>query len=101
MGIQVSGEFDDTNSDLYEQEEISVGITEVEAICSSTDIDERESVRIYNKGSQKVYVGPSGVTASSGEPVFKNQWIDIPIKGQSVFMITASGTANVIVTDLG
>jgi len=101
MSIQVSGEFDDTNSDLYEQEVISVGIVQVEAIGATTNIDEREFVRIYNKGTKTVYVGPTGLTVASGEPLLKKQWIEIAIKGQSVFMITDSGTVDVVVTDLG
>lgn len=101
MSISYSGEFDDTNSDLFNQENILVSTTQVEAICAGTDIDEREFVRIYNKGNSVIYVGPTGVTFSTGEPLRKNQWIEIPLKGQSIYMITQSGSANVIVTDLG
>lgn len=101
MGLKYSGEFDDTNSDIFVQEEITIGTTQVEALTTGTDIAEREIVRIYNKGNQTVYFGPTGVTSTSGEPLRKNQWIEIAIRNQSVFLITDSGTADVIVTDLG
>jgi len=101
MGISQSGEFDDTNSDLFRQAQITVGDTQVEAVVSGTDIFEREFVRIYNKGNRTIYFGPNGVTSSTGEPLLKSQWVEIAIRGQSVFMITDSSTADVIVTDIG
>lgn len=101
MSLNQSGEFDDTNSDIFEQDEITVGTTQVEAIVSGTDIDEREFVRIYNKGPQRVYFGPTGVTFNTGEPLFKNQWVEIALKGQSLFLITESSSSDVIVTDIG
>lgn len=101
MGINVAGDFNDTNSNLFEQEVISVNTTQTEAICSATDIDERQFVRIYNNSNQKVYFGPDGVTTSTGEPIFKKQFVEIAIKSQSVFLIVDNGTADVIVTDIG
>lgn len=100
-GIESSGEFDDTNSDLYEQEVINVTSTPIEAVCTGTDLFEREFVRIYNKGNSIVYFGPSGVNATTGEPLRRRQSVEIAIRGQSVFLVTSGGTADVIVTDLG
>ncbi len=101
MGVKVAGDFDDTNSVLFEQEVISVPITQVEAIASGTDIDDRQFVRVYNNGNRTIYFGPTGVTSSTGEPLLKKQWIEIALKGQSLFLISASGVGSVIVTDLG
>lgn len=101
MSINVASDFSDTNSSIYEQETLTVGTTEVEAICSSTDIDERQFVRIYNNSNKKIYFGPSGVTSSTGEPLFKKQAVTLALKGQSVYMVVDSGTGDVIVTDIG
>lgn len=101
MTIEYSGEFDDTNSDLFSQDSITVNTSQTEAIVSGTDIYEREFVRIYNNGPQTVYIGPSGVTSSTGEPLRRRQWIEYALRGQSIFMITASGSSTVIVTDIG
>lgn len=104
-----SSEFSDTNSELFDQKEISVTDSGVEAITDQTSTDGRECrqfVRIFNNGPDRVYFGPSGVTApggaNPGEPLAKRQWVEIAVRDQEVHLITDTGdTADVIVTDLG
>ena len=101
MGINVASDFSDTNDTLFNQETVSVGTSEVEAKCAATDLDERQFVRIFNNSNQKIYFGPAGVTSTTGEPLLKKQSVELALKGQSVFMVVASGSGDVIVTDIG
>ena len=105
-----SSEFSDTNSELFDQKQITVTDTGVEAItdAGATDRACRQHVRIYNDGNSTIYVGPQGVTAPGGakpgEPVTKRGSIGYDVRGDNnkVYMITSSGkTATVIVSDLG
>lgn len=95
MSITEGTEFADTLGNSYIAGSISVGTTAVEAKVGATRSESREVVRIYNNSNTTIYFGPSDVTASTGEPIFKNQWINIPVNvNLSVYLITASGTAS-------
>ena len=103
-GINQSSEFSDVLEDVLVQGTVTVGTTQTALNVSGTNNPEREVLRIYNSSNSTIYIGPSGVTAdaSSSEPLFKNQWIEFPI-GDSLTMyaIVASGTADVVVWEIG
>lgn len=101
MTLTSSAEFGDTNDELYAQATVNVGTTEVEAKVGATRNPQRQVLRIYNNGNQTVYVGPTGVTASSGEPLRRRQSMTLQIQDLGVFMITQSSSSDVIVTELG
>lgn len=93
MGISNSSEFSDVLTDAYVAGVISVSTTQTEAKVGASRLANRENLRIYNNSNVTIYFGPAGVTASTGEPIFKNQWVNIPIGDIAVYLITASGTA--------
>jgi hypothetical protein len=100
MGISLSSEYSDVNNDSYLSGLIVVTTSQVEAKVGASRLSGRETLRIYNKGST-IYFGPSGVTTSTGEPLMKNQWVNIPAgENIEVFMITTSGSVNVIVQEM-
>ena len=94
MSISYNPELADVLTDSYTAGVISVSTTQTEAKVGGSRLTGRENLRIYNNSNVTIYFGPSGVTSSTGEPIFKNQWVNIPIGDIGVFLITASGTAS-------
>jgi hypothetical protein len=102
MSITYDPELSDVLTDSYIAGSISVSTTQVEAKVGASRVATRETLRIFNNSSTTIYFGPAGVTSSTGEPIFKNQWVNIPIGDIAVFLITASGTAaDVRIQELG
>ena len=101
-GISQGSKFSDTNSDLYLSGAQTVTTSEVEAKVGSSAASGRQFVSIFNNGSSEIYFGPSGVTTSTGEPLYKKQRVVIPATEDiQVFMICDSGTVDVIIQELG
>lgn len=93
MSISESSEYSDVLSDAYVAGVISVSTIQVEVKVGASRLANRETVRIFNNSNTTIYFGPTGVTSVTGEPIFKNQWVNIPIGDMAVYVITASGTA--------
>lgn len=93
MGISSDNQYDDVLTDSYVAGVVSVSTTQVEAKAGVTRLANREVLRIYNNSNTTIYFGPSGVTHLIGEPIFKNQWVSIPVGDMPVYLITQSGTA--------
>ena len=100
--ISRSSEFSDVLNDGYVAGSVSVSTTAIELKVGATRLDGREEILIENKGPFTIYIGPSGVTTSTGTTLHKDQTITMPI-GQDlgVFAITATGTSIVVVQEIG
>jgi hypothetical protein len=97
---EFSGEFNDVLSDGYAQGIVTVGTTQVLAKVGASPLSGRENLRIYNKSNKTVYFGPTGVTTSTGEPIEKKQWINIPAgEAIGVYLITTEANQEVIVSE--
>lgn len=61
----------------------------------------RDSVMVTNMGTVDVFLGPSGVTATTGDllPGVKGAVKSYPLAG-ALFAVTASGASNVSVADI-
>lgn len=102
MSIEYGSEYSDVLTDAYVAGVISVSTSQVEAKVGGSRLANREVLRIFNNSSVTIYFGPTGVTSTTGEPIFKNQWVNIPIGDIAVFLITASGTAaDIRIQELG
>jgi hypothetical protein len=101
MAFTGSSEYSDVLEDVILQGVVTVGTTETELKVNASVEPDREVVRVYNKSDVTVYIGPSGVNTTIGEPVFSNQWAELPIGTQSLYAIVDTGTADVIVWELG
>lgn len=101
-GISFDPEFSDVDNDGYVSGPVSVTSTAVEAKVGASRLTGREAITITNKGSKTVYYGPSGVTATTGDVLYKDQFVSLPFgAGVGVFVVCASGdTATVIVQEL-
>lgn len=98
-----SGSNDEIVNGGYTHTTLVVSTTQVEAKVGASKLVGRQMLRIYNDSNSTIYIGSTGVTASGttkGEPLVKGQWIDIPAGDQTaVFMIAASGSNNIIVSE--
>lgn len=103
MAISFDPELSDVVNQSYVAGSISVTTTQIEAKVGGSRLSGRETLRIFNNSNTTIYFGPTGLTSATGEPVFKNQWVNIPAGDQlGVFLITASGTASdVRIQELG
>ena len=101
-GLKYDSDLSDTNSNVYLSGTVTVTVSGVEAKVGSTSEENRQFVRIYNKGNQTVYFGPSGLNFDDMEPLFKKQSVEIAATNLiEVFLKTETGTSDVIVQEIG
>ena len=100
--ISYSPEFSDVDNDGYVSGPVSVTNVAIEAKVGANRLANREGITITNNGPNTVYYGPSGVTTSTGDLLYKNQFVTLPLgENIGVFLICATAqTATVIVQEL-
>ena len=77
-----------------------VSTTEVLASVGASNLTGRKTLTIYNKGSQDIYYGPSGVTDLTGIPIFKDEILNIDVGDNvEIFLITKTGTSDVVIQE--
>lgn len=96
-----SSEYSDVLEDVMIQGVVTIGTTETELKVGATVNSDREVVRVYNKSNSTIYIGPTGVNSTVGEPLRKRQSMELPIGTQSIFAIVVSGSEDVIVWEIG
>ena len=96
-----NSEYSDVLEDVMVQGVVTIGTTETELKVGGSIESDREVVRVYNKSNSTIYIGPTGVTTTSGEPLNKNGYMEMPIGVQSIYAIVSSGTEDVIVWEIG
>jgi hypothetical protein len=99
--ITLSSEFSDVNNESYVSGAVAVTSVAVEAKVGASRLSSREVITITNKGAKTVYYGPSGVSSTTGDPLYKDQFVSLPYGDNiGVFVVCASGdTATVIVQE--
>jgi hypothetical protein len=99
--ISYNPELADVDNDGYVSGPVSVAGTAVEAKVGASRLVGREFITITNKGPKTVYYGPSGVTSTTGDVLYKGQFVSMPMGDQiGVFVICAGAdTATVIVQE--
>lgn len=100
-GLEDSTEFVDVSLEAYVSGPVTVGTTAIEAKVGATRLHDRELLIILNNGPTTIFVGPSGVTPTTGMPIYKCQAISLPA-GDSVgvFLIAQTGTCHAIVQEM-
>ncbi len=101
MGISYSGELDDVNNNSYLSGAVNVTSSAVEAKVGANRLEGRELLTITNKGSKTVYYGPAGVTSTTGDPLYKDQFVSLPFGDNIAVYVVCAGadTATVIVQE--
>jgi hypothetical protein len=84
----------------FSQGVVTVTSSQIEAKVGASKRAGRQMLRVYNKSNATIYFGPTGVTTTTGEPIYKDQWVNIPANDScAVFLIAASGSNDVIVSE--
>ena len=104
--LELSGFDNDTNSDIFVQTNVTATSTPQGVfadVFTAIDTDDVQFVRIYNKGPNRCYLGPTNtVSSTTGEELFKRQWIEYAIRTKDLFFVTQGAeTADLIITVLG
>lgn len=99
-GIQESADRSDVNESSYLTGTLTVGTTQVEVKVGASRLERRQFVSIHNYGPQTIYIGPDGVTTSSGRPIFRDQSIDLPVGNLALYLIAGTANQSVIVQEL-
>jgi hypothetical protein len=101
MGFSYNPDFADVLQS-YTAARITVSTSEIEAKTTGTRNANRQLLSIYNdSATTPIYYGPTGVTASGGFglPLNPGQALTVSLGDVGLFLITASGTAAVIVQE--
>lgn len=78
-------------------------ITATESLASvgGSNLANRKTLVIFNRGGQTVYYGPSGVTDLTGIAIEKDELISLPFGDNiNVYLITKTGTSTVTIQEL-
>ena len=83
------------------QGSLVVGTVAVEVKVSANRLPERKSLTLHNNSNSTIYWGyTSGVTSTTGTPIFRNQFITWEVGDQiSIFVIAESSGNNTRVTE--
>ena len=101
MGIEENSNYSDTNSSLYKTKRVTVGTSETEAKVGATRESDRQFVRVYNDSNSIVYFGEEGTSTTDKEPLEKKQSVTIAVTDIAVMLQVDTGTADVIITEIG
>lgn len=97
MGVNLNGQFNDVNDSGMVQGELTLGTSQTELKVGGSQLANRQYVRVFNKSNSTIYIGPAGLSTTTGEPLYKKQWAEFAIGSQQLFALVESGTENVIV----
>ena len=102
MSLANNAIFSDTNNSLLLTGVKTITTAQTLLCVGASNATKRQILRIYNKGSSTIYIGASGLTKITGEPLLKNQSFTIHLrKDLSLYALTASGTNDVIIWEIG
>jgi len=74
----------------------SESVTTTSAKLVTSDLSDRKWIWIYNNGTRRVFVGPSGVTTGDGFPLFRGSILEARIGASvAIHAVAAAGTQDV------
>lgn len=78
----------------------TINTTESLAAVAGSNLSNRKSVIIFNRGAQDIYYGPTGVNDTNGIIVTKDEVISLEVGDNiDVYLITKTGTATVTIQE--
>lgn len=90
MAINNSGRYDEVDEGSYVMGTLSVSTTAVEAKVGASRLSGRQSLIIFNSSTVNLYYGTTGVTASTGIPIFPTQMMTLSIGDIPIFLIAST-----------
>lgn len=101
-GISFNPNLSDVDGTSYVSSVLTVTTTEIQAKVGAANLTGRQSLVLYNKSSVTVYYGPTGVSQTTGIPLLPNQILSMNFgEGINVFLVVATGSASVIIQEVG
>ncbi len=97
MGLSRNNDYIDVNNTDIVQGIVSVGTTQIELKVAASQLAGRQSLRVYNKSNTTIYIGPTGVTTSTGEPLLKKQSMTMAVGDNLQIFAIAGSTSNDVV----
>jgi len=85
----------------YLSANIIVGTSQIEIKTGISRLSSRKMVSVHNYGPNIIYIGPSGVTSTTGRPLFVDQCMDMPIGNMAVYAISEEPGNSIIVQEIG
>jgi hypothetical protein len=103
MGLSYSPDFADVENVNYTSGSLTVGTSQQLASANgSSNLSKRQELLIYNKSSNTLYFGPTGVTTSTGIPLAPGETLNVPFgEAVSVYLIAAGAGNACIVQEIG
>lgn len=99
--INESGQFDDVDNSGYVSGHISVSTSATELKVGANKLTGRQNILVQNLGPQTIYFGPSGVSTTNGMPLYKDQFMTLPIGDNvAIYAITGSSICTVVVQEI-
>jgi hypothetical protein len=80
---------------------VLVGTSPVEMKAGTVRLSNRKLLCIHNKSENTIYIGPIGVTVSTGRPVFPDQSMDMPIGNMGIYAVANESGNSLIVQEIG
>jgi hypothetical protein len=103
MPISIGGEYNDVINDGYTSKTLSItAAAEVNAYTGSANLAGREILTLKNKGSKRVYFGPTGTAIADRDYLEKGESVSLPA-GENILvtLICDTGdTASVVVQEM-
>ncbi len=85
----------------YVTTSVVVGTTQTALRVGASNLEGRDMIIIYNKGTTPIYIGPSGVTTATGIKVVPEQILNINLRDNiSLYALTSAGTCDVVVQEV-
>lgn len=103
-GLSFNPDFSDVLSSLYVAGRKTISTSQVLAAASTSNQTGRQTLFIYNTSSTvTVYFGPSGLSSSTtGIPIEPTSSVRMDVSDAvSVYLLTASGSADVVIHEVG
>lgn len=74
--------------------------TEIVANVSGTNLGNRKSLVIFNRGAQDIYYGVSGVNDTNGIPILKDEVVSLAVgENIDIYIVTKTGNATVTIQE--
>lgn len=100
MGVTAGTEYG-VLGDSYVSANKSITTSESLLAAGAGNLVNRETIIIFNKGTANIFIGPSGVTTTTGLKIVPNQMMTLNAGEQiNIYAITDTGTASVVVQEL-
>ena len=100
MGVGHSGRLDDVVNVEYLSTVKTIGTTEVLAAVGGSNLEDRQELVVYNKSSNTIFYGPTGVTTATGTPIVAKGTLNIQLgDALGLYLIAAEAGNDVIVSE--